>query len=913
MKKLLLTSILCLIVLISIGAARVAVIAPGTINPTNIPAYNANTDVEKTRLPLHQLVGVTPINTTKPMILDTETMDSLYYDLAPSHYYNTAQPSTFATQFVPLQPCSLFALTLGNYDRGRPMNTGFIRIHVYADAGDIPGGDLITPFLVAIPGDRLIRTYIPLPETLDMGLDKFWIGTQEVDTTLSSTDTLRTFPTWDNKTVAATLNYVYNYPGYPGWNDWGSDAGDMNIRAYLFYYGGDGIPPVIKHTPISAGFSYDGNYVVKALITDNTAVASASCLYSINGGAYTELVMVDSAGYRWASIPAQIPGTQISYYITAEDAMPNSTRLPADTAETFDFYVYVGHELKNENGQFSGAYYIDTSNGGTDRRFAVRITPTHYPAVVTMLRFNIVDTTAFDFAITSDTGAPGPIIYGPEEMASPYKTGNHWLTWIIPGAQCPVINSGSFFIEFRYKNGFLNPDIGSDSTAPSLNSYFISNPDSGWYNVLSRDWMMRAVVVDTFFNHDVGITNIDSLPQIGGRTNCDQDMWVNVFNFGNNTESFPVRLKVMDYDDTTIIVYDNSVTVSALAAKTGRLIHFPSWLQMVPGDYIISATAHLTGDQYSYNDNDAWYFPVGNIISHLWDDGTAEARYVVGDTASSNDMFAVKFRPIEPDFKVDAALVFAGMRDSTMSGNFAWVRVCPSLSANAPDINHPFAESLNVQVTGDADVLVLDFPQDTAITGYNDWIWVVVKWIPGQIGNAKPGIFADQNDPDNKSYWTSNNYYPTWNLYTSYDWIMRLYLAYEPCSVTTSPCEYLIGDISGDGQRLGGDVTYGVRYFKGIGSAPKDSCYMDSTHTYLYVAGDCNGNCEFRGSDITRLVAYFKGNAPLSCCHFFPTTLPRAVISPTDEPLAVRQAIKLDAKRDHKLSAAMTPKAPGQR
>jgi hypothetical protein len=87
-------------------------------------------------------------------------------------------------------------------------------------------------------------------------------------------------------------------------------------------------------------------------------------------------------------------------------------------------------------------------------------------------------------------------------------------------------------------------------------------------------------------------------------------------------------------------------------------------------------------------------------------------------------------------------------------------------------------------------------------------------------------------------------------------------------------CDYLIGDISGDNQRLGGDVTYGVRYFKGIGVRPPDSCYMDSTGTYLYVAGDCNGNCEFRGSDITRLVAYFKGNAALSCCHWFPTTLP---------------------------------------
>lgn len=89
-----------------------------------------------------------------------------------------------------------------------------------------------------------------------------------------------------------------------------------------------------------------------------------------------------------------------------------------------------------------------------------------------------------------------------------------------------------------------------------------------------------------------------------------------------------------------------------------------------------------------------------------------------------------------------------------------------------------------------------------------------------------------------------------------------------------TPCEYLIGDISGDGQRIGGDVTYGVRYFKGIGNPPPDSCLMDSTETYLYVAGDVNGNCEFRGSDITRLVSYFKSTAQLACCHFFPTILP---------------------------------------
>jgi hypothetical protein len=74
---------------------------------------------------------------------------------------------------------------------------------------------------------------------------------------------------------------------------------------------------------------------------------------------------------------------------------------------------------------------------------------------------------------------------------------------------------------------------------------------------------------------------------------------------------------------------------------------------------------------------------------------------------------------------------------------------------------------------------------------------------------------------------------------------------------------YLPGDISGDGQRLGADVTYGVRYFKGVGIPPPDSVFNDSTASWLYAAGDVNGNCEFRGSDITYLVGYFKSINPI--------------------------------------------------
>ncbi len=84
-------------------------------------------------------------------------------------------------------------------------------------------------------------------------------------------------------------------------------------------------------------------------------------------------------------------------------------------------------------------------------------------------------------------------------------------------------------------------------------------------------------------------------------------------------------------------------------------------------------------------------------------------------------------------------------------------------------------------------------------------------------------------------------------------------------------CFYVPGDINGDSLVSVGDVTYAVCYFKGIGEPPPDSCYDDSTSSWLYVSGDVNGSCEFLGSDITYLVSYFRAiSDTLMHCPTFP-------------------------------------------
>jgi len=60
--------------------------------------------------------------------------------------------------------------------------------------------------------------------------------------------------------------------------------------------------------------------------------------------------------------------------------------------------------------------------------------------------------------------------------------------------------------------------------------------------------------------------------------------------------------------------------------------------------------------------------------------------------------------------------------------------------------------------------------------------------------------------------------------------------------------DFIPGDANGDGNVVGSDVTYLVRYFANLVPAPDP-----------YYAGDCNGDCRILGNDVTYLIGYFRG------------------------------------------------------
>jgi plastocyanin len=83
-------------------------------------------------------------------------------------------------------------------------------------------------------------------------------------------------------------------------------------------------------------------------------------------------------------------------------------------------------------------------------------------------------------------------------------------------------------------------------------------------------------------------------------------------------------------------------------------------------------------------------------------------------------------------------------------------------------------------------------------------------------------------------------------------------------TTTTPGCEYVPGDVNGNGTANGLDVSYFVNYLKG-GAAPPDHCDCPP-HGHIYAAADANGNCAVNGLDVSYMVNFFKGGAPIMHC-----------------------------------------------
>jgi hypothetical protein len=413
------------------------------------------------------------------IILDTEE-DMLAYDGAPTSYYPAdsinGNGTRYAVRFTPAQACTLSYVQIVSYQA-----PGAALIHIMSDSAGIPGHDLRTPFSANLNGG-LTYQQINVNPSLNIGPNQFHVV---VEYTRNSPP----FVTVDNLTGtgrskikrAADANYS-------------TLNRNLNFRAFVRYYGSDMVPPVITHTWRSYGFTMEGNHPLNAIIADGSGIASATIHYSINGVDYNTAAMTNSTGNNWSgAIPNQPAGTIIRYYLTAIDNSPNSNQgiLPAQGAGApFIMTIVDGVELSYDDGTQDAWWIVDPTYDGN--AFAIRMTPTFYPAKVIMARAYVSGESPFGLSINGvSAGAPGAELPGGEYAETAIDpTGWGVASWA-PG---PTITAGSFFLLFHWLEATPDdPAVGEDTSSGALRSSWFTNT-AGWNAVTDGEWMMRTVV-----------------------------------------------------------------------------------------------------------------------------------------------------------------------------------------------------------------------------------------------------------------------------------------------------------------------------------------------------------------------------------------------------------------------------------
>lgn len=146
--------------------------------------------------------------------------------------------------------------------------------------------------------------------------------------------------------------------------------------------------------------------------------------------------------------------------------------------------------------------------------------------------------------------------------------------------------------------------------------------------------------------------------------------------------------------------------------------------------------------------------------------------------------------------------------------------------AHGPQLTGRIFAPDSIQPVG-AEIRILEAYSNAVDAHYSDSITGRYTWI------LQPGVYSLKVISDDYAPATINNI----SVHEASPTVLDVYLNM-----------FLPGDANGSGGVTAADVTYLVRYFKGLGPAPVP-----------LLAGDANGNCEVRPSDVTYLVVYLKG------------------------------------------------------
>ncbi|MCD6161180.1 MAG: S8 family serine peptidase [candidate division Zixibacteria bacterium] len=377
---------------------------------------------------------------------------------------------------------------------------------------------------------------------------------------------------------------------------------------------------------------------------------------------------------------------------------------------------------------------------------------------------------------------------------------------------------------------------------------------------------------DVLLTDDVGASKIFSPPD-SMVVLAPYQVEIEITNYGSDPQTFDAIVEVFTQGSSSAVFAD-TITITGMPAFSADTITFAeSFTPDVESTYTFIAYTILPSDQRPSNDNVSKDCQSFNMVS-VWY-GNIDSSPVYASIGNRTDVDVYALTP--PEAYVADMLLCLGTDDQYIDSLLSqaegvvyypltqWAAtefLTPDGSPPNPSgwSNQSFmgwarlsAEDDNPWLHAEAPIKILTY---------------VVKIVDnaGLLNQVLPAIGTGLNTyqgPSNMGDTLGYEGYPVMESFSEFHFIESF------------ACDYLPGDINGDKVLMGSDATYGVRYFKGMGTPPPDSCYNTSASEWLYAAADCNGDCFFMGSDIVYIVAYFKGeNQPPQWCPQTPPLSP---------------------------------------
>jgi len=262
--------------------------------------------------------------------------------------------------------------------------------------------------------------------------------------------------------------YAASDVGYPGWKFYengravagGLEDAGWHIREFTWDFRlaveitSDLAPSIVDLTNLGTTLSTEAR-TVEATITDTNpgggaaGVASASLVYTLDGGAEVSVPMTASGDVYSAVIPGQVPGTEVTYYVTAIDVNGNSA-VSAQTVTYKVFLIYDNNNLVVFNGYTKTTGYPQQYYWGPDTSYSAEWT---YDAwAYGPLTKELVDNYRNIFEICTN----GPAAYN-REVISEWLAGDATRNYLLSGEEW--LGADNNYTDQDYAAGTFEYDV----------------------------------------------------------------------------------------------------------------------------------------------------------------------------------------------------------------------------------------------------------------------------------------------------------------------------------------------------------------------------------------------------------------------------------------------------------------------